>query len=113
LPPFREVSNRDPIDAVRLLLDAGANVDALSADGKSALQLAAAAGKLDVVRALHEGGADLFLKNGDGFTALEVVEIMPPRDAPPNSGALAGMPQGAQPAEVAVLLRELMGDAAE
>jgi hypothetical protein len=33
---------------------------------------------------------------------------MPPREPPPNSGALAGMKQGAQPEEVAALLRELM-----
>jgi ankyrin repeat protein len=112
-PPFREVSNREPIDAVRLLLDAGANPDAVTPEqGESTLHLAAKAGKLDIIRVLAEGGAQLDLPNSEGLTALEVVEKMPPREAPPLAGALAGMPQGAQPAEVAELLRELMQDGA-
>ena len=41
-------------------------------------------------------------------TALQVVEKQPPRPPPPTSGALAGEKQGAQPTEVAALLRELM-----
>ena len=32
-PPFREVSNRDPVDAVKLLLEAGANPNAKTTDG--------------------------------------------------------------------------------
>jgi len=108
-PPFREKANREPVDAVQLLLAAGAEPDALTADGESALHLAAKDGKLDIVRALAENGATLDLPNADGKTALEVVEAMPPREPPPLTGALAGEPQGAQPAEVAALLRELMG----
>jgi len=107
-PPFREVANREPLDAVRLLLDAGANPDAVNPDGDAALHLAAKDGKLDIIRALADGGATLDLPNKDGQTALEVVEKMPPREPPPLTGALAGKPQGAQPAEVAALLRELM-----
>jgi hypothetical protein len=113
-PPFREISNREPLDAVELLLEAGANADALSSNGESALHIAAKDGKLEIVRALAAGGASLDIKNGDGLTALEVVEKMPPREAPPLAGALAGEEQGAQPAEVAALLRELMtGDGAQ
>jgi len=107
-PPFREISNREPVDAVRLLLDAGANADALTPDGESALHMAAKDGKLDIVRVLADSGATLDLPNGEGLTALEVVEKMPPREPPPLTGALAGIPQGAQPEEVAALLRELM-----
>jgi ankyrin repeat protein len=107
-PPFREVSNRNPVDAVNLLIEAGANINAVTPKGDSALHLAAWDGKLDIVRALAAGGADLYLKDAAGKTALEVVENQPPRPPPPNSGALAGMKQGAQPPEVAALLRELM-----
>jgi ankyrin repeat protein len=107
-PPFREKANREPVDAVKVLLEAGANPDALTPDGETALHLAAKDGKLDIVRALAEGGATLDLRNADGKTALEVVDAMPPREAAPTTGALAGEPQGAQPAEVAALLRELM-----
>jgi len=108
-PPFREIANREPADAVKLLLDSGADPDAVNSKGESALHLAAKDGKLDIIQLLADSGATLDLKNGDGFTALEVVEIMPPREPPPLTGALAGVEQGAQPAEVAVFLRELMG----
>lgn len=108
-PPFREAANREPLDAVKLLLAAGADPDAVTPDGEAALHQAAKAGKLDIVRALAEGGATLDLADGEGKTALEIVEAMPPREPPPLTGALAGRPRGAQPAEVAVLLRELMG----
>ena len=102
-PPHRE-----PADAVKLLLDAGADPDALNPKGESALHLAAKDGKLDIIQLLADSGATLDLKNGEGFSALEVVDIMPPREPPPLTGAMAGMKQGAQPAEVAAFLRELM-----
>ena len=108
-PPFREEANREPLDAVNRLLAAGADPDAVTPDGEAALHQAAKAGKLDIVRALAEGGATLDLPDGEGKTALEIVEAMEPREPPPLTGAQAGRPQGAQPAEVAVLLRELMG----
>jgi ankyrin repeat protein len=111
-PPFREASNRDPVDAVKLLIQAGANVNAVTPKGESALHQAAFAGKLDVVRALAEGGADLNLKNGDGKTALEMVEKQKPRDLP-TAGAAVSFEKPAQPAEVAALLRELMSGGAQ
>jgi hypothetical protein len=107
-PPFREIANRKPVDAVNLLLEAGADPNAVTPDGDSALHLAAWDGKLEIVRALAAGGADLNLKDGAGKTALEVVSAQAPRPPPPPAGALAGFEQGAQPAEVAALLRELM-----
>ncbi len=108
-PPFREEANREPLDAVKLLLAAGANPDAVTPDGDAALHMAAKDGRIEIVRALAEGGATLDLADGEGKTALEIVEAMPPREAPPLTGAQAGRFQGAQPAEVATLLRDLMG----
>jgi ankyrin repeat protein len=109
LPPFREKANREPVDAVKVLLEAGANPDAVTPDsGDAALHFAALDGKLDVIRALAEAGATLDLPNGKGKTALELAEAMPPREPPPTTGALAGLPQGAQPTEVVALLHELM-----
>lgn len=107
-PPFREVSNRNPVDAVALLLEAGANPNAVTPDGDSALHLAAFDGKLDIVRALAAGGANLELKDKAGKTALQVVENQPPRKPPPTAGALVSDERPAQPTEVAALLRELM-----
>jgi ankyrin repeat protein len=106
--PFREKSNRNPLDAMQLLIDAGANINAKTPEGDSALHIAAFAGKTDVVRLLAKNGADLKLKDGAGLTALQVVEKQPPRPPAPTSGALAGEKQGAQPSEVAALLRDLM-----
>ncbi len=63
-PPFREISNRNPLDAVQLLIEAGAKVNAKTPEGDSALHFAAFDGKIDVVRALAKDGADLSLKDG-------------------------------------------------
>src|SRR5687768_18597644 len=40
-PPLREVSNRNPVDAVKLLLQAGVDPDAKTPDGDTTLHLAA------------------------------------------------------------------------
>jgi len=106
-PPFREVSNRKPIDAVKLLLEAGADPDAKTPDGDTALHLAAFAGKLDIVRTLIEGGADINVKDAAGKTALQVVSEQKPRPPRPTAGALVDGDMPAQPAEVAELLKQL------
>jgi ankyrin repeat protein len=106
-PPFREVSNRNPVDAVKLLLEAGADPSAKTPDGDSALHLAAFAGKASIVRALVEGGADMELKDAAGKTALQVVSEQKPRPPGPTAGALVDSEARAQPAEIAALLREL------
>jgi hypothetical protein len=112
-PPFREVSNRNPVDAVKLLLEAGADPDAVTPDGDTALHLAAFAGKLDIVRALVEGGADVNFKDKAGKTALQVVSKQAPRPPRPTAGALVDGEMPAQPAEVATLLRELSSNGAQ
>jgi ankyrin repeat protein len=106
-PPFREVSNRNPADAVKVLLEAGADPDAKTPDGDSALHLAAFAGKMDIVRVLVEGGANANLKDAAGKTALQVVSEQAPRPPRPTAGAQVDGEMPAQPAEVAELLRGL------
>ena len=44
------MSNRKPVDAISLLLEAGANTNAVTPKGDSALHYAAFEGKLDIVR---------------------------------------------------------------
>jgi ankyrin repeat protein len=112
-PPFREVSDRNPVDAVRVLLEAGADVNAKSDEGDTALHLAAFDGKLDLVRALVAGGANLDAKDAAGLTALQVVDKQPPRPPRVTVGAATDFEERAQPKEVAALLRELKQGSAQ
>ena len=106
-PPFREISNRNPADAVRALVAAGADVNAKSDEGDTALHLAAFDGKLDLVRALVACGANIDAKDAAGLTALQVVEKQPARPPRVTVGAATDFDEHAQPKEVAALLREL------
>jgi ankyrin repeat protein len=104
-PPFREPSNRDPAAAVRVLLEAGANVNAIGPDGDSALHRAVDTRNLDTLRVLTEAGADLDARNPDGLTALDWAERIRPQD--PNGNVFGPRARrGAAPEEMAALLRE-------
>ena len=105
---FREPGNRNPADAVRVLLAAGANPNAKNPAGDTALHIAAHDGKLDPLRALVEGGADVNAKNAKGQTALQVVETMGPRKLNDIAAMVGLFDDGAQPKETAALLRELI-----
>jgi ankyrin repeat protein len=105
---FREPGNRAPGDAVKLLLEAGADPDALSTKGDTALHIAAHDGKLAPMRALVEGGADVTKLNAAGLTALEAVERMEPRTLDPIAEMIGIFDDGASPKETAALLRELI-----
>jgi hypothetical protein len=97
---FREPGNRNPADAVKLLLEAGANPDA---------DIAAHDGRLEPLRELVAGGADVAARNAAGQTALELVEAMPPRVLNPIAEMIGMFDDGASPAETAAFLRELLG----
>jgi ankyrin repeat protein len=56
-PPFREPSNREPADALKVLLDAGANPNAKAPDGSTLLHQAVQARRVAMVRSLVAGGA--------------------------------------------------------
>jgi ankyrin repeat protein len=103
---FREPGDRNPGDAVRLLLESGANPDALSGGGDTALHLAAYAGKLEPIRELIAGGADFTVRDAKGLTALEVVDGMQPRKLDPIAEMVGIFDDGAQPKETAAFLRE-------
>lgn len=105
---FREPGNRTPADAVKLLLAGGANANAKSPRGDTALHIAARDGRLDVLRELLAGGADPNARNAAGQTALELVETMKPRVLNPIAEMIGIFDDGAQPAETAAYLRELL-----
>ena len=73
------------VKTVRVLLDAGADVDAIDNNGWRALHIAAQNGHLEVVQVLLDAGADVHATNNRGLTALhtasqnghlEVVQVL-------------------------------------
>jgi ankyrin repeat protein len=67
---FILAATRGHADMVKVLLDAGASVNAPGANGNTALMEAAARGHTQVVKMLLGAGADVGLVNEDGNTAL-------------------------------------------
>jgi ankyrin repeat protein len=119
--PFREVANRNPADAMAVLLEAGADPNRALSGGSTLLHDAARARRLDVVEVLAAHGAALDALNRDGLTALDVAEGRRPEaaaggrggGAPPFGGGLPGGRAGAgddlpDQQQVAMRLRQLM-----
>jgi ankyrin repeat protein len=69
--PLFLAASEGKLDAVRYLLDAGANVNASDKQGRTALAEAAYYGHVDVVRELLLQGADINAVSDDG-TALDI-----------------------------------------
>jgi ankyrin repeat protein len=109
---FREPGNRNPADAVRLLLAAGAKPNVKSPKGDTALHIAAHDGRLEAIRALVEGGASVEQKNAQGLTALQVVEKMGTRKLDPIAEMIGIIDDGAQPKETAAFLKQLVAERA-
>jgi ankyrin repeat protein len=82
-PPFREASNREPLDAIKVLLAAGANPNAKAADGSTPLHQAVQARQVEIIRALVGVGAKLDATNKDNLTPLQLAEKPEP---PPPTG---------------------------
>lgn len=66
----RAAFEKEALDVVRVLVDAGLNVNAVNAAGDSALHQAAAKGYPTIVQLLAERGARLEVKNARGATPL-------------------------------------------
>jgi ankyrin repeat protein len=112
VPPgaYRFVDSHDPIDALGLLLDAGADVNAVTASGDTAMHSAAQAGNLAVIRLLAARGASVTAKDNAGLTPLDFAEGKRPPGA--NSGRRGGGPEGrggGPKSEAVALLHQLMG----
>jgi ankyrin repeat protein len=117
-PPFREAANRNPVDAMAVLLEAGADPDRKSDNGSTLLHDAARGRNLEVIELLAAHGAVLDAANEDGLTALDIAEG---RRAEGARGGSRGGPGGPPPGllgpepddrptleQVAARLRELM-----
>jgi hypothetical protein len=69
--PLHDAVDGGPVEAVRLLLASGADVNAIPSFGSTALRLAVAAGRVEIVRVLLEAGADAGRKGLDGVSARD------------------------------------------
>jgi ankyrin repeat protein len=73
LTPLMYAARQGSFDAVRALVEGGANLDARNGDKSTALLLAIINGKFDIGKYLVEKGANVNLASMDGATPLYVV----------------------------------------
>jgi ankyrin repeat protein len=109
-PPFREAGDRDPVDALKVLLAAGADANAKSPDGTTLLHQAVSVRRTDAIRALVAAGAKLDAVNKDNMTPLLLAEKP---DPPLTAAAMQQDPGVYRPRrdkreDVIATLRELM-----
>lgn len=74
LPPFREPGSRDPVEALELLLKAGANPNFKAPDGATPLHQAVQARQVPLIRALAAAGAKFDATNKENLTPLQLAE---------------------------------------
>lgn len=119
-PPFREIANREPVDAMAVLLEAGADPNRKLDKGTTLLHEAARGRKLDIVELLASHGAKLDAVNDDGLTALDIAEGRRAEGDDGGANGFGGPPPGLlgpepedQPTleQIAARLRELMAAA--
>jgi len=75
-PPFREPGSREPLEALKLLLAAGADPNAKAADGTTALHQAVTLQQVEYIRVLVAAGAKLDAVNKRGETPLMAADKM-------------------------------------
>jgi uncharacterized protein len=73
-PEFREPGDRDPLEALKLLLAAGADPNAKAPDGNTPLHLAVQEEQVPLIRALAAAGGKLDAVNKDNLTPLLLAE---------------------------------------
>ena len=108
-PPYREPGSRDLGEAVKVLLDAGANPNTKSNDGTTLLHQAVAVRRIDMIRALVSAGAKLDAVNKDNLTPLLLAEKPEPPPPPGNNtDARTWRPRRDSREAVIAAVRELM-----
>jgi uncharacterized protein len=108
-PPYRETANRDQGEALKVLLDAGANPNAKTTDGASLLHQAVTARRTDMIRSLVSAGAKLDVVNKDNLTPLLLAEKPEPPPPPGNNNdSRTWKPRRDSREDVIATLRELM-----
>jgi hypothetical protein len=107
-PQYREPGSRDPLEALHLLLAAGANPNVKAPDGSTPLHEAVDEEQVPIIRALAAAGANLNAVNKDNLTPLLLAE-KPKKPNPADMGDqdIYHRPHNSK-AEVVAALRELM-----
>jgi ankyrin repeat protein len=95
------------IEMAKMLLDAGADINAVNNNGQSSLHAAARMDMKDFVRYLGERGAKLDIKDRNGATALDIAEGRTGTAARPGTSGPEKHP------EVAAVLHELLAKQAK
>jgi ankyrin repeat protein len=109
-PPFREAGSRDPVEALNVLLKAGADPNGKTPDGSTLLHQAVTVRRTDAIRALVAAGAKLDAVNKDNQTPLLLAE----KPDPPLTAAQMQQDPGVykprrdKREDVIATLRELM-----
>jgi ankyrin repeat protein len=107
-PIFREPGSRDPLEALNLLLAAGADANAKAGDGSTPLHQAVQEEHVGMIRALAAAGGKLDAVNKDNLTPLLLAEA-PKKPNPADMGDLdVYKPKRNSKEEVVAALRELM-----
>jgi len=107
-PEFREPGSRDPVEALKLLLAAGADPNAKAPDGSTPLHQAVEEEQVPLIRALAAAGGKLDAVNKDNLTPLLLAE-KPKKPNPLDMGELdTYKPKRNSKEEVVAALRELM-----
>jgi uncharacterized protein len=76
--------DRDAIQAIELLLDHGADVNATNQSGETALHGATLRGSTAIIQFLVDHGANLYAKNARGWTPLDIAMGQPEERIPYN-----------------------------
>jgi ankyrin repeat protein len=108
-PPFREPGSRDPLDALKLLLAAGANPNVKAPDGSTPLHQAVEEQQVAIIRALAAAGGKVDAVNKDNLTPLLFAEA--PKKPNPNDMGMdqdAYKPKRDSKEAVIAALRDLM-----
>jgi ankyrin repeat protein len=109
-PPFREASNREPVEAVKVLLAAGADPNVKAPDGATPLHQAVTARQVAIIRTLVAAGAKLDAVNKDNLTPLLLAEKPEPPPPPGNNtDSRVYRPKRDSREDVIAAVRELMG----
>jgi len=107
---YRSREPGDSLEAVKVLLDEGADVNAADWTGNTAIHVAALVGANDIIQLLAKWGATLTAKNDAGQLALDLVANTGGRGrGGPGGGGPGRGPANPNPAATAALLRQLMG----